>query len=257
MRPIEATLDEALARSTTSTAGCRRSRSAELYDAPPASRARASGSSRSAASVGARRSCWPAAAPDGRRGRGHRPPRRQRPRAAGDRRVRRRGRRRPPACSCANLARGRRRRPGAPRPPRSPTTPTATSTGRSTCCYVDGAHRYAPARADIRDWGARVHGRRDAADPRLVLVDRRHAGDRPRAARSVGGSATSAGRGRSPSTAPTSHGSRRRPGVATPPASSAQLAVVRPQRADQGAAHARPRRRRSSGSAARRPEWPY
>ena len=48
--------------------------------------------------------------------------------------------------------------------------------------YIDGAHRYGPARADIRDWGRRVGRRRDDADPRLVLVDRRHPGDRARAA---------------------------------------------------------------------------
>ena len=35
--------------------------------------------------------------------------------------------------------------------------------GRSTLLYVDGAHRYGPARDDIRDWGARVApGRRHA-----------------------------------------------------------------------------------------------
>ena len=28
--------------------------------------------------------------------------------------------------------------------------------GAAQVLYVDGAHRYAPARADIRDWGARV-----------------------------------------------------------------------------------------------------
>ena len=28
--------------------------------------------------------------------------------------------------------------------------------GQITVLYIDGAHRYAPARADIRDWGARV-----------------------------------------------------------------------------------------------------
>ena len=38
----------------------------------------------------------------------------------------------------------------------SPPTPTPTVHGPIDLLYVDGAHRYAPARADIRDWGARV-----------------------------------------------------------------------------------------------------
>ena len=45
--------------------------------------------------------------------------------------------------------------------------------------YVDGAHRFAAAAADLRRWGARRGARRHAADPRRLLVGRRHAGDRP------------------------------------------------------------------------------
>ena len=68
--------------------------------------------------------------------------------------------------------------------------------------YIDGAHRYAPARRDIAEWGRAGRRRRHAADPRLVLVDRRDARDPARAERRDAGSATSVVRARSPSTAP-------------------------------------------------------
>ena len=69
--------------------------------------------------------------------------------------------------------------------------------------YIDGAHRYAPARADIRDWGGRVadggtlliHDSFSSIGVTLAILRELVPG---------GGSATSAGRGRSPSTAPTS-----------------------------------------------------
>ena len=38
----------------------------------------------------------------------------------------------------------------------SPTTALGEIDGQIDVLYVDGAHRYAPARADIRDWGRRV-----------------------------------------------------------------------------------------------------
>ena len=96
------------------------------------------------------------------------------------------------------------------------TTPTATSTTRSTCCTSTAPTGTGPARADIRDWGGAGRRRWHAADPRRVLVGRRDVGDRTPARSPGGGSATSGGRVRSSSTAPTCAGRRRRP---TPPAS--------------------------------------
>ncbi len=172
-----------------------------------------------------------------RRGRGHRPARRQRPRPAGDRRVRRRGRRRP-------------RRVPAPTSPR-PASPIgcATSPRSPTDAHgeVDGPDRRAvhrrrpPLRPGAQRHprvGRSGHGRRDAADPRLVLVDRR---DRWRSAASswsAAGSATSGDPARSPSTAPTcaavgSGGSR------NAAVQLAQLRLVRPQRRPQGDPQAR------------------
>ena len=92
---------------------------------------------------------------DRRRGRGHRPARRQR---------------RGPqeidgyADEAASRPRGVRGQPrrapasptGCATSPRSPTPPTATVDDPIDVLYIDGAHRYGPARADIRDWGARV-----------------------------------------------------------------------------------------------------
>ena len=84
--------------------------------------------------------------------------------------------------------------------------------------YIDGAHRYAPARADIRDWGARVVRRRRAA--RSTTRSRRSASRWRSAASccSVGASATSAARDRWRRTAPTSVGSRRPGRERRPPA---------------------------------------
>ena len=46
--------------------------------------------------------------------------------------------------------------------------------GEIDVLYVDGAHRYGPARADISRLGCQGETRRQVADPRLVLVDRGH-----------------------------------------------------------------------------------
>ncbi len=56
----------------------------------------------------------------------------------------------------ANLARAGVRRPGPPRADGSPTRPTSRSTTRSTCSTSTAPTATARARADIRDWGARV-----------------------------------------------------------------------------------------------------
>ena len=139
--------------------------------------------------------------------------------------LRRRGRRRP---------RGLHRQPG-----RRPVSPT----GSATC-----ARSATPRTRDVRRRrrravrrrrpplrpGARRHprlgragrARRHDADPRLVLVGRRHAGDRARAAVRSAGSATSAGRGRWPSTAPTSTAVAQ-PSSPTPRRQLAAAAVVR------------------------------
>ena len=138
--------------------------------------AAAGGSSRSAPSAAARRSCSPRPPPSRCRAGGHRPPRRRRPRPPGD----------------------HARRPAGPARTSTPSTPTcdapawqaacATSrhalrVGAATRCrgavdllYVDGAHRYAPARADIERWGARVAPAGTDAHPRLVQRDRGDAG---------------------------------------------------------------------------------
>ena len=120
------------------------------------------------------------AAPEAADGVGDRPARRQRPRPAGDQRLRRRRRRtttppspptwRPPAWPI-----------GSPTCGCSPTPRSEPIDGEVDVLYIDGAHRYAPARADIRDWGRARRRRRHAADPRLVLVGRRDAGDPARA----------------------------------------------------------------------------
>ena len=57
----------------------------------------------------------------------------------------------------------------------SPPTPTATSTGPLSLLYVDGAHRFGPARADLARLGRARGAGRDDARARRVLVDRRHA----------------------------------------------------------------------------------
>ena len=219
---------------------------------PPRRAARpAAGSSRSAASGAARRSCWRRGRARRRRGRGHRPARRQRPRPAGDRRVRRRGGRATTPCST----------------PTSP--PPASPTGCATCAafsdaahaavddpidvlYIDGAHRYgrpAPTSAT----GAAGRRRRHAADPRLVLVDRRHAGDPARAGagpavplrRAVALARRVPRRPRRPAT-----------GSATPPASSPSC------RGSSATSASRCCSRSGSARLLRRlgrrvPEWPY
>ena len=173
-----------------------------------------------------------------------------------DRRLRRRGGRRPggvraptwppPACAdrVRHVRRVLRRRP------------RRTSTARSTCSTSTAPTAIGPARADLRDWGARVADGGDAADPRRVLVDRRHAGDRPRAG----------ARPPVPLRRPVPLAGRvprrpRRPGRVgraaqrRPPAGPAR--VVRPQRRPQGAPHARRRQAARAASAAPCPEWPY
>ena len=69
--------------------------------------------------------------------------------------------------------------------------------GPISLLYVDGAHRFGPAREDLHDWGARVVAGRDDARARLVLVDRRDA----RAVHRCAGGATPAGPARSRSSA--------------------------------------------------------
>ena len=86
--------------------------------------------------------------------------------------------------------------------------------------YVDGAHRFAPARDDIARWGAPGRpGRRDAR-PRRVLLDRRdrRAAGRVRRPRRL--ALRRAGRARWPSTSAPRRGCRAASGCATPPASS-------------------------------------
>ena len=56
----------------------------------------------------------------------------------------------------ANLARRGRGRARAPRARAERRTRSATSTGPLALLYVDGAHRFGPARDDIARWGARV-----------------------------------------------------------------------------------------------------
>ena len=152
-----------------------------LYDAAAAART-AARSSRSAASRAGRRSCW-------------RAPLRRASRSSRSIRM--------PATTVA-----RRRSTGSqdaaaddhadvPRQPRSEPACAdrvrhvrdvlrcGTRRGRAVpidVLYIDGAHRYAPARDDIRRLGRPGRRRRHDADPRLVLVDRRHAGHPPRAA---------------------------------------------------------------------------
>ena len=47
--------------------------------------------------------------------------------------------------------------------------------GAVALLFVDGAHRYGPARADMAGWGRRVAPGGDDAGARRVLLDRRHA----------------------------------------------------------------------------------
>ena len=157
--------------------------------------------------------------------------------------------------SAANLERGRGRRPGAPRRRCSPTPPTATSTARSTCS-TSTAPTATRRRAPTSTTGAHgVARRRHAADPRLVLVGRRDAGDRPRARRRrpVPLRRAIAVAGRVPRR-PRGSGGRR---VATPPRQLAQLRWFARNVGAQG----RARRSGSAGCAARLgrpvPEWPY
>ena len=211
----------------------------------PAGRAR---SSRSAASgpIDDRARVGAATA---RRGRRDRPARRQRPRAAGDRRLRAT---RPTTTTRVHRQprRGRCRRPGPP-PPRVLRRRARRVDGPIDVLYIDGAHRYAPARADIRDRGAPRRRRRHDADPRLVLVDRRHAGDPARAASAA--AFRYVGRSRSMTIYRADLRGRRRGGNAA--ASCAQLPWFAKNVA-QGAAHARARQgARTLGRDG--PEWPY
>ena len=64
--------------------------------------------------------------------------------------------------------------------------------GPLSLLYVDGAHRFGPARADLAGLGRARGAGRDDARPRRVLVDRRHLGAVRRCARRASG-ATSAG----------------------------------------------------------------
>ena len=117
----------------------------------------------------------------------------------------------------ANLDRGRRRRPGAPRRARSPTPPTARSPTRSTCSTSTAptaTARPGPTSATgarrVGDGGTLlIHDSFSSIGVTLAIV---------RELVPAGGSATSGARARWPSTAPTSR--PRRPGGATPPASS-------------------------------------
>ena len=126
----------------------------------------------------------------GRRGRVHRPARRLGPRA-------RRRSRREPALGEADLAAFRRNleRAGVSDRVRHvrdfSTVALRAFDGPVDLLFVDGAHRFGPARADLVRWGARVARRRADARPRRVLVDRRDAraadDDRPAAVVAVRG----------------------------------------------------------------------
>ena len=102
---------------------------------------------------------------------------------AGDRGLRRRRRRRP-----RRVPRQPRTRRGAASASRtcacSPTPRSTTIDGPVDVLYIDGAHRYAPgAGRHPRLGSTRVAAGRRDADPRLVLVGRRDAGDPARARR--------------------------------------------------------------------------
>ena len=97
---------------------------------------------------------------------------------------------------------GRRGRPGPPRAPvqrRRPRRRRRADRG----ALIDGAHRYAPGAHRHPRLGRAGRRRRHAADPRLVLLGRRHAGHRRVSCSSAAGSATSAGLVRWRCTTPT------------------------------------------------------
>ena len=111
--------------------------------------------------------------------------------------------------------------------------------GELALLYVDGAHRFAPARDDVARWGGRVRARRDDARPRRLLLRRRHR----RAARRVRRARRLALRGphglargvRAARRAPARPRARPRRRAPARPA-----ALVRAQRALQGARAGRP-----------------
>ena len=119
--------------------------------------------------------------------------------------------------------------------------------------YIDGAHRYGPARADIRDWGRRVgdggtmliHDSFSSIGVTLAIV--RELVGRP----AVPLRRPVAVARRVPRR-PRRRRSRRQ---RRPPARPA--AVVRPQRRPQGAARRWAGASSPAGSGSREPEWPY
>ena len=209
---------------------------------------RRAGSSRSAPSAAAPRSCCAGRPRRRRRGRGDRPARRRRPRPAGDQRRTPRAATRTTRSSTRTSRRaGRRGRRDARAPD---VARRARRRGRAVdLLYVDGAHRYAPARADIERWGARVPAGGDAARPRLVQRDRRDARPAPLLFVSRAG-ATWAAAARSPSTG----GRSSRPGRARgqPGAPAAGLAWFVRNCLIKVAMVARLRPRRAAARAARR-----
>ena len=76
----------------------------------------------------------------------------------------------------ANLQRRRRAPIGCATCGPSPHDALGDVEGTIDLLYIDGAHRYQPARDDIARLGSAGRAGRHAADPRLVQLDRRHAG---------------------------------------------------------------------------------
>ena len=120
---------------------------------------------------------------------------------------------------------------------------SATSTGRSALLYVDGAHRFGPARDDVARWGARV------APGGAMLVHDSYSsiGVTGALLARVRGARRLALRGRTGSLAGP-RGSRRRCAGrerARDAARQPRSSLVRPQRALQGARHGGPAPRRA------------
>ena len=173
------TVEEALALAADVDGWMTEDQGRRLYDAAAALPRRAGGSSRSAASAAARRSCWRPPAPAGVEVVAIDP------HAGNDRGPGEIDGYAAEAASDRDAFRANLERAGvADRVRHVPLFSDAAHaevTDPIDVLYIDGAHRYAPARADIRVVGPPRRRRRHVADPRLVLVGRRHAGDPARA----------------------------------------------------------------------------
>ena len=188
-------------------------------------------SSRSARSAGAPRSCWRGppgrSSPSTRTRGGDRGPQEIAPDAALRRRRSRSVPRQPGG--------GGRRRPGPPRAQARPPRRTADVYGQIALLFVDGAHRFGPARDDVAHWGARV-----APGGTMLVHDAFSSiGVTARAVHRLRGLAR---RGATPGARaawPSTSAARRRgsyPERAVDAAAAPRgAAVVRPQRGDQGA----------------------